>query len=192
MFILVPILVGPAGLFLVDPRPCFGPRAVGPHDCWPPGLLSTTGRSVEVIFLWGNSLWVVLVRTILYMFSYRFKYKKTRFLIVSKPGVWRISVGGLKQAIHFLLHLSLLPCFALLLLLHLIVHSVTDFINLSCHLNRLNVLVAVRRNQRLGPSAEDFQLLTDHAESHTGTALAVFPELLQRDQGSGSTNSSFL
>ena len=34
MVILVPILVGPAGLLLVDPRPCFGPRAVGTHGRW--------------------------------------------------------------------------------------------------------------------------------------------------------------
>ena len=35
MVILVPILVGPPGLLLVDPRPYFGPRAAG---CWTSGL----------------------------------------------------------------------------------------------------------------------------------------------------------
>ena len=29
-----PDSVGPAGLLLVGPMPCFGPRVAGPHGCW--------------------------------------------------------------------------------------------------------------------------------------------------------------
>ena len=41
-----PHSIGPPGLLLVDPRPCFGPRADGPHGHWTPGL---TGHDEHLV-----------------------------------------------------------------------------------------------------------------------------------------------